>query len=99
MTGGSPRPRLSRPERSRPTRTPRTEPAGRQRRRQRAGVGPAHGGLVVHAPEMVPLTAERRAQARGALRVLYGDFLAGGGLDIVRASRCPEAPPTEGADA
>jgi len=55
--------------------------------------------LVVHAPEMVPLTAERRAQARGALRVLYGDFLAGGGLDIVRASRCPEAPPTEGADA
>lgn len=58
-----------------------------------------HGGLVVHAPEVVPFTAKRRAQARLALRVLYGDFLAGGGLDIVRASRCPEAPPTESAPA
>jgi len=57
-----------------------------------------HGGLVVHAPEMVPFTAERRGRARLALRVLYGDFLAGGGLDIVRASRCPSAPPIEEAD-
>jgi len=47
---------------------------------------------------VVPFTAKRRAQARLALRVLYGDFLAGGGLDIVRASRCPEEPATEEAD-
>ncbi len=98
MTGGSRRPRLSRLERPRPTRTPQTAPAGRQRRGQRAPAGEARGGLVVHAPEVVPFTAERRAQARGALRVLYGDFLAGGGLDIVRASRCPGEPPIQEAD-
>lgn len=98
MSGGSRRPPLSRRERPRPTRTPQTASAGRQRRRQRADIAAGPGGLVVHAPETVPFTAERRAQARLALRVLYGDFLAGGGLDIVRASRCPEEPATEEAD-
>lgn len=98
MTGGRKRRPPARPKRQRLTRTPRTAGAGRERRPQRAKAPDSRERLVVHAAETVPFTDERRAQARLALRVLYADFLAGGGLDSVRASRCPEAPtedPTE----
>lgn len=96
VTGGSQRRPLSRRERPGPTRTPLG-------RRPPADSGADNAPLPAKRmmcwsstrPETVAFTAERRAQARLALRVLYGDFLAGGGLDIVRAARCPEAPTEE----
>jgi hypothetical protein len=54
-----------------------------------SGLRPAVIGL--RPARLVRRSPEREAAARAALRILYRDFLAGGGLDIARASRCPGA--------
>ena len=54
--------------------------------------------LGVRRARLVRRSDERDAAARAALRVLYRDFLAGGGLDIAAASRCPRRSPQESED-
>lgn len=49
--------------------------------------------VEVRPARVVARSPEREAQARAALRVLFRDYLARGGLDFARASRCPESPP------
>lgn len=48
--------------------------------------------VEVRPARVVARSPEREAQARAALRVLFRDYLARGGLDFARASRCPESP-------
>ncbi len=50
---------------------------------QRLGVRPAR---------LVRRGGEQADRLHGALRVLYRDYLAGGGLDSLRASRCHRRP-------
>jgi hypothetical protein len=52
--------------------------------------------LVVEPARLVPGEAERWLEARRALRVLYRDFLAGGGLDLL-ADRRSDARPVKDA--
>lgn len=54
--------------------------------------------LGVQRARLVRRSAERDRKARAALRVLYRDFLAGGGLDIARATRCPRRLPHQRED-
>jgi hypothetical protein len=48
----------------------------------------------VRAATIVPATDEQWVEARRALRVLYRDFLAGGGLDCPRDRRSHVHPAT-----
>jgi hypothetical protein len=54
--------------------------------------------LGVRQARLVRRSAERERKARAALRVLYRDFLAGGGLDIAAGSRCPRRSPHKSED-
>ncbi len=46
------------------------------------------GRLGVRPAKLIRRSGEQASELRGALRVLYRDYLAGGGLDSLRASRC-----------
>jgi len=65
--------------------------SGLPRRRggdQGAGHSEAPERLGVRPARLVRRSGEQADQLHGALRVLYRDYLAGGGLDSLRASRC-----------
>jgi hypothetical protein len=93
----------------RPSEAPRS--AGRYETIARAPEAPQGGGrgasaadgtgsrrLGVRPARLAHRSAERHRAAVAALRVLYRDFLAGGGLDITGASRCPGRWPPEDQD-
>lgn len=61
--------------------------------RASAGSGTRPAGVGLRPVRRVRRSPERDAAARAALRVLYRDFLADGGVDFVRASRCPPRSP------
>jgi hypothetical protein len=67
---------------------------GRQMAGQRPGLAVVRPGrrLVVHPPQFVPGSEERWAEAMRALRLLYRDFLEGGGLDELRRRWSPVQP-------
>lgn len=56
----------------------------------------AYPRLGVRPARLVRRSGEQDDQLHGALRVLYRDYLAGGGLDCLRASRCHPRPPKPG---
>ncbi|MGH3995317.1 MAG: hypothetical protein ACRDSN_22980 [Pseudonocardiaceae bacterium] len=62
-------------------------------RRASAAEGLASPRLGVRPARLVRRSADREAQVRAALRVLYRDFLAGCALDIAGASRSPGRSP------
>ena len=78
-----------------PTARPRGIPAKRERVPPLAAVTDGKR-LGVRPAAFLPGTEERRAQARQALTVLYRDFVAGGGLDLLRDRRL-HAPPAHDA--
>ena len=51
--------------------------------------------LGVRPAEILPADEERWAEACRALRVLYRDFLAGGGLDVLRDRRSHATPASD----
>lgn len=63
------------------------EDAGHCKRSDRLGVRPAR---------LVRRSGEQDDRLHGTLRVLYRDYLAGGGLDCLRASRCHPRPAIPG---
>ncbi len=67
---------------------------GGQTAGKRPGVAVVRSGrrLVVQPPRFVPGSEERWAEAMRALRLLYRDFLEGGGLDDVRRRWSPVQP-------
>lgn len=73
------------------TARPRANPAKRGRVAALAAV-PDGKRLGVRPAAFVPGNAERRSQAREALAVLYRDFLAGGGLDVLADRRSHATP-------
>jgi hypothetical protein len=70
--------------------------AGKRSRDQ----GGCHSGrsdrLGVRPAQLVRRSDEQDDRLHGTLRVLYRDYLAGGGLDCLRASRCHPRPPKPG---
>ena len=73
--------------------------SGSARRRggdQRAGHSEAPERLGVRPARLVRRSGEQEERLHGALRVLYRDYLAGGGLDSLRASRCHRRPAKQG---
>lgn len=48
--------------------------------------------LGVRPARLVRRSGEQAAELHGALRTLYRDYLAAGGLDSLRASRCRGRP-------
>lgn len=68
--------------------------------RKRSDQGGCHSGrpnrLGVRPARLVRRSGEQDDRLHGALRVLYRDYLAGGGLDCLRASRCHPRPPKPG---
>lgn len=87
-----PRRGLSTPQATDDTRPPES---GREGGGRRASAGADRGSaeLGVRPARLVRRSPKRDAEARAALRVLFRDFLAGGGLDFLRTSRCPDTSP------
>jgi hypothetical protein len=52
--------------------------------------------LGIRPARLVRRNGEHANQLHGALRVLYRDYLSGGGLDSLRASRCHQRSPKPG---
>jgi hypothetical protein len=73
------------------TARPRAIPAKRGRVRALAAVADGKT-LGVRPARLVPASEETWAQARRALTVLYRDFLAGGGLDVLTDRRSHARP-------
>jgi hypothetical protein len=69
------------------TKRSRDQGASHCKRSDRLGVRPAR---------LVRRSGEQNDRLPGALRALYRDYLAGGGLDCLRASRCHPRPPKPG---
>jgi hypothetical protein len=62
--------------------------ARKKSRDQGAGHSEAPERLGVRPARLVRRSGEQEERLHGALRVLYRDYLVGGGLDSLRASRC-----------
>lgn len=73
---------------------------GGSARRRNRDQGAGHSGrsdrLGVRPARLVRRSGEQNDRLHGTLRVLYRDYLAGGGLDCLRASRCHPRPAIPG---
>lgn len=72
--------------------------SGSAKRRGDQGTGhsEAPDRLGVRPARLARRSGEQADRLHGALRVLYRDYLAGGGLDSLRASRCHPRPTRQG---
>ena len=68
---------------------PGRRPSRRRGCERSSAAEPAAGErLGVRRARLVRRSDDQMAELEGALRVLYRDYLAAGGLDSLRASRC-----------
>lgn len=63
------------------------KPSGTRCKQPSSTVAGGDGRLKVAPPQFVPATEEQRAAVLRALRVLYLDFIAAGGLEELRQRR------------